>query len=164
MVSWYDAISFCNLLSEALGLTPVYRLATTSVERDTGADGYRLPIETEWEHGCRAGNTQRANEAIGDVAWYAGNSQDSTHGVGQLTPNALGLHDMLGNVWEWVWPSGSQTESDGSGIEVASPRQMVFRGGCWSSPPEDCTPSSKGAISPRHRADFVGFRICRDFR
>ncbi len=87
-VSWNDAQAFCQKLSQITGKT------------------YRLPTEAEWEYACRAGTTTRfyfgddANQ-LGDYAWYDGNSQKTTHPVGQKKPNAWGLHDMIGNVWEW---------------------------------------------------------------
>ena len=87
-VSWNDAQAFCQKLSQITGKT------------------YRLPTEAEWEYACRAGTTtdyyfgDNANQ-LGDYAWYEDNSGMITHPVGQKLPNAWGLYDMHGNVWEW---------------------------------------------------------------
>ena len=87
-VSWNDAAAFCQWLS-----------------RKEGKE-YRLPTEAQWEYACRAGSTTRYSfgddaTSLGEYAWYAGNSGSKTHPVGEKKPNAWGLYDMHGNVWEW---------------------------------------------------------------
>jgi len=88
MVSWNDAAEFCKKLSEKTRLD------------------VRLPTEAEWDYACRAGSKTRfcfgdADEGLGDYAWYRANSGGTTHPVGQKKPNAWGLFDVHGNVWEW---------------------------------------------------------------
>src|SRR5207302_1335063 len=104
-ISWYEAIAFCNKLSEREGLKPYYR-SDEGVQ--SGGDGYRLPTEAEWEYACRAGSTTRYSfgddaARLGKYAWYVANSTNKTRPAGQTRPNTWGLYDMHGNVWEWCW-------------------------------------------------------------
>lgn len=121
-VSWREAILFCNELSARHGLTTVYAVSECEVPEptqwrphsqpeaddwivawDQDADGYRLLTDAEWQVACRAGTTgARYGELGGDIAWYEGDSGGKVHPVRTKTPNAWGLFDMLGGVWEMV--------------------------------------------------------------
>lgn len=150
-VSWLDAVRFCNAFSERDGLTPAYRL-DPEVEWDTAADGYRLPAEAEWEHACRAGTTGPRYGPLDEIAWYRGNSAETTHEVGGKTPNAWGLYDLLGNVWEWCW--------DLYDAEVYG-EYRVLRGGGWFDEQWSCRASVRRRSHPTFRVDDVGFRLAR---
>lgn len=174
-VSWFDALHFCDLLSLAHGLFPCYgtsgagpgdeqargRPAGTAggadpdgvgLRCDPGADGYRLPAEAEWEHACRAGNTGLRYGDLDTIAWYRKNSGGRPHRVGNREPNAWGLHDMIGNVWEWCW-------------DLYDPRvygpYRVFRGGGWNDHHWGCRASTRRKSHPTLRIDDLGFRVAR---
>jgi formylglycine-generating enzyme required for sulfatase activity len=115
-------VRFCNILSQRDGRTLAYRVAGDVVECDFAADGYRLPTEAEWEYACRAGTSGPRYGPLDDVAWYRGNSEERPREVGGKEPNAWGLYDMLGNVWDWCW--------DVYDAEVYGPYR-VLRGGGW---------------------------------
>lgn len=101
-VTWREAVSFCNALSRAARLTPSYAIGQIDEEitLDPAADGYRLPTEAEWEYACRAGTTGARYGELDAIAWYKENSDRTTHDVGLKDPNAWGLYDMLGNIWD----------------------------------------------------------------
>jgi sulfatase modifying factor 1 len=160
-VSWTDAVRFCNALSEREGFTPAYLLHTDvpdagadagNVEWDASADGYRLPTEAEWEHACRAGTTGPRYGELDEIAWHRGNSHERTHDVGGRLPNAWGLYDMLGNVWEWCW--------DVYDAEVYG-TYRVLRGGGWFDERWSCRASVRRRSHPTLRIDDVGLRVAR---
>lgn len=153
-VSWWDAVQFCNSLSLWEGLAPAYFLDSDSetVEWDASADGYRLPTEAEWEHACRAGTTAPRYGSLDEIGWYRGNSGERVHEVGGKRPNAWGLHDMLGNVWEWCW--------DVYDAEVYG-SYRVLRGGGWFDQDWSCRASVRRRSHPTYRIDDVGLRVAR---
>ena len=124
---------------------------------------YRLPTEAEWEYAARAGTTGARHGELDSIAWYDGNSGDRTHRVGQKRANGWGLHDMLGNVWEWTadwygdYPSG--TVKDPRGPSTGSRR--VTRGGGWDSDARYVRSANRGTYSPGYRNGYFGFRLVR---
>jgi formylglycine-generating enzyme required for sulfatase activity len=151
-VTWFGAIRFCNKCSELDGLTPCYDLQSGAC--NFAADGYRLPTEAEWEYACRAGN-------MGEYAWgddasklkeYAWCSGEVTHPVGQKTPNAWGLYDMNGAVWQWCNDFYAEDYYQSSPTHdphgPASGEKRVMRGGAWTSPPEQCRAAFRKKETP----------------
>jgi formylglycine-generating enzyme required for sulfatase activity len=151
-VSWNDAQAFCQKLSQITGKT------------------YRLPTEAEWEYACRAGTTTRfyfgddANQ-LGDYAWYKGNSQQTTHPVGQKKPNAWGLYDMSGNVWEWCeddWHDNYiGAPKDGSAwLKNGNDNRSPLRGGSWYNVPANCRSAYRNfTYRPDYSLINDGFRV-----
>jgi formylglycine-generating enzyme required for sulfatase activity len=169
-VSWYDAISFCNKLSEEKGLTKFYTIDGTNVTMNWGANGYRLPTEAEWEYAARGGQLSKGYKYSGSndidaVAWYDGNSGNKTHAVGTKQPNELGIYDMSGNVWEWSndWYSDNYYSSSPSnnpqGPSTGSSR--VIRGGSWYFDADYCRATYRFSVSPGLSYGFIGFRLAR---
>lgn len=153
-VSWWDAVRFCNALSQRDGFAPAYHLHGKGerITWDVSAEGYRLPTEAEWEYACRAGTTGPHYGPLDEIAWYRGNSQERIHDVGGKRPNSWGLSDMIGNVWDWCW--------DIYDAEVYG-TYRVLRGGGWFDEPWSCRASVRRRSHPRLQIDDVGFRVAR---
>jgi formylglycine-generating enzyme required for sulfatase activity len=155
-VSWGDAIRFCNQLSRATGLRPCYSggddVDGQDVVCDWDADGYRLPSEAEWEHACRAGSSGVRYGELDQIAWYRTNSDGKVHEVATKKPNAWGLYDMIGNVWEWCW--------DVYDPDIYGPYR-VFRGGGAHDRSWGCRASSRRKSHPTFHIDDLGFRLAR---
>ena len=148
MVSWYDATEFCKKLSEETG------------------QAVRLPTEAELEYACRAGTATAFSfgdddGALRDYAWYAANSGDRPRPVGQKKPNAWGLYDMHGNLWEWCadwygeYPKGAVTDPQGP----ASGKVRVLRCGGYFFNPKGCRSASRYFYLPDDRGTNFGFRV-----
>lgn len=147
-VSWNDAQLFIRELNARTG------------------EQYRLPSEAEWEYACRAGARQEycGSNDIGSVAWYTDNSGNIPHPSSQKTPNAWGLHDMSGNIWEWVednWHDNyNGAPADGSAWLGGSNRR-VLRSGSWYLSPPYVRAAFRSSIEPSSREYGLGFRLAR---
>jgi formylglycine-generating enzyme required for sulfatase activity len=155
-VSWNDCQEFIRLLN-----------------RREGCDTYRLPTEAEWEYACRAGSQAAfASGSITEtgcghapnldaIGWYCGNSDRTPHPVAQKSPNALGLYDMHGNMWEWCedWygPYPRDHVTDPTGPPSGSGR--VLRGGGWHEDAGDCRSAIRVGRFPDGKAGTLGFRL-----
>jgi len=133
-------------------------------------EAFRLPTEAEWEYACRAGSTAAYcygdnPDSLGDYAWYGKNSDGTTHQVGRKKPNAWGLYDMHGNVWEWCadwygdYPSGAVTDPTGPKHD----HSRVLRGGSFNSPMSYVRCSYRTVLVPTNRYNSDGFRLARTF-
>lgn len=147
-VSWDEAKSF------------VGALANRSNER------IRLPSEAEWEYACRGGEQSElcGRGSADDLAWYRPNSGMTTHSVGQKRANAWGLHDMSGNVWEWVedcYNSYQGAPTDGSASITGDCSRRVTRGGSWSNSPALVRSATRFRGEPSTRGIVLGFRVAR---
>ncbi|MFA4987204.1 MAG: formylglycine-generating enzyme family protein, partial [Candidatus Brocadiia bacterium] len=156
---WDEAMEFCRLLTEQ------------EHKKGNLSDGlvYRLPTEAEWEYSCRADamgeyffsqGMDGDAKLLGDYAWYEGNSEKKTHPVGTKKPNAWGLHDMHGNVWEWSlnWHSGSlKYGRDPIGWETGVDRSV--RGGSWRNAAGGCRCAVRSAVLPYEKFNYLGFRV-----
>jgi len=153
-VSWNDARDYIAWLSD-----------------ETGRN-YRLPSEAEWEYACRAGTTTRysfGHAITPDKANYADSGLGRTSEVGAYLANPRGLHDMHGNVWEWVeddWHENYRNApSDGSAWKdsgkIQEPRLCALRGGSWSGSWRVCRSASRDWNFTDNRRSGVGFRVAR---
>ena len=181
-VSWRDVLAYANLLSMAAGLTPAYEIDGSTDPADwgnvgahwdsvsivPGSTGYRLPTEAQWEFAAKGGNEPGDYTFSGSddplaVAWHSANSGSRTREVGGLAANALGLYDMSGNVWEWVWDwwgaYTSEDKTDPTGASSGSSR--VIRGGSWHFSAVHALSVFRFYDSPSSRNFLLGFRLVR---
>jgi len=163
-VSWEDCQKFLDKLNEKLG---------------PGGGKFQFPTEAQWEYACRAGSTTKFffgddEKDLGEYAWYIKNSDGKEHPVGEKKPNAWGLYDMHGNVWQWCqdWsgihnyykvspvddPPGPPGGSLAAGVSAID---HVYRGGSWYDPAEYCRSAFRYAFIPYYRCSFVGLRVSR---
>ncbi|NJN89741.1 MAG: SUMF1/EgtB/PvdO family nonheme iron enzyme [Leptolyngbyaceae cyanobacterium SL_5_14] len=158
-VSWYEAVEFCDRLSQKTGRI------------------YRLPTEAEWEYACRAGTTTpfHFGEALPEgfpncntgnvVTFYTKALSSSTANVGSFNfANDFGLYDMHGNVWEWCldhWHDNYQNAPSNGQAWVSKDegQSRVLRGGSWDYSPRDCRSASRIRYAPNFRLNVIGFRV-----
>ena len=148
-VSWLDASAFCRAITAKAKLT---------------TRAFTLPSEAQWEYAARAGAQGSFAGKLTDVAWFDEPTESgSTHAVGTKAPNAWGIHDMLGNLWEWC----ADAYADRDGTALVDPCTVtgqdesvrIDRGGCWDSKAEYCRYAHRGVYETNRHSRFVGFRI-----
>jgi formylglycine-generating enzyme required for sulfatase activity len=160
MVGWDDAGEFCRKVTEEL--RKLQLLPETDV--------IRLPSEAEWEYACRAGTATKYSfgdqeSDLKDYAWFKGNSKGEDPPVGKKKPNAWGLYDMHGYVWEWTadaWHDDYKgAPTDGSPWDEKAAKERVVRGGSWADGADACRSGHREHREASHRSDAVGFRCVR---
>ena len=164
-VSWYDAVMFCNRLSDIFDLDRYYTLTKGGkivdtiepkqdyvVGMDGDSKGFRLPTEWEWEYAAKADTPflYSGSNNADEVGWHNDNSDKTTHPVKERNPNAWGFYDMSGNVWEWCENKYQSTSSN-----------RVYRGGSWSCNTSLLLSVIRSTNSPSFRNNSLGFRVCR---
>ena len=191
MVNWWEAVAYANALSVSEELEPCYTLeglegcdpslAGTGItctgvsvsdpatsENPYLCEGYRLPMEAEWEYAARAGTTTAwycgsAETCPDEIAWYGSNSDSRTHVVGEKNRNEWHLYDMSGNTWEWVWDRYGGYSSGPTMDPMGHPSEpsRVFRGGDWANDARFVRSANRNSDAPGVRYGNIGFRIAR---
>ena len=165
MISWFDAVEFCNKKSLDQDLEPFYEISGSGknriVTRNFLANGYRLPTSTEWEYAALSAgeknekfagtNTDEGSLGLNAFAWYRDNSDFCTHQVGLKLSNKAFLFDMSGNVYEWCDDEGS-----------LGPMTHIWKGGSAQSESDDCAINKSPAYWPDTRNSFTGMRLARN--
>jgi formylglycine-generating enzyme required for sulfatase activity len=183
LVSWFEAAHYANALSKRDGLTACYTMEGCRGQDELGigcgagtldcgggfqckrvsqtakdCEGYRLPTEAEWEF------VARHSGANAEKAWYASNSRGQLQPVGGLDADDYGVHDILGNAWEWTWdnydiyPLEAQLDPQGPG---PGDRRRIYRGGAFNSFSQRLDPTFRNKAGPAFRTDVLGFRLVR---
>ncbi len=151
-ISWRDAMEFCRRLTER----------ERTAERLPAGYIYTLPTEAQWEYACRAGTTSAYAGDLNAMGWYVHDHEETSHVVGKKDPNAWGLYDMHGNVWEWCldWYADTlRVDAQGAMISPAEGAYRVSRGGSWNCPEGNCRSALRRWLSPADRGNRLGFRL-----
>ena len=191
-VTFWDALAYANQRSSIDGFVPCYALsgcsgtvgidyACTGVSF-TGPEcrGYRLPTEAEWEYAARAGAATAYPDASGSekacascsvgegalapYGWYCTNSKDASHPGGEKQPNAWGLYDMHGNVWEWVWDIYAPYTLEGTSVNptgAVSGEKRCLRGGAFTEYAGAARSANRESAPPGERSKDAGLRLVR---
>lgn len=158
-VSWYDAVQFANALSAQHKHTNCYDISRSGVLWNQDCNGWRLPTELEWFYAAAGGKESPmpfgGSEAVDENAWFRGNSSGRVHRVCQKRENPVGLCDMTGNVWEWVWNHERTEEGIDSSLRI-------LRGGSWGNRAEKNRIFVRLAYKPVVRNYAIGFRLVRN--
>jgi len=167
-VTFYDAVEFCNAKSLKDGFQPCYDFVGNEVSCNFEADGYRLPTEAEWEFAAKAGKRYQFSLYSGsddpnEVAWYNANSDAHSHPGARKKANPLGLYDLSGNLYEWVWnwyapysyryPDPAKGPLDGT--------DKVLRGGSWYHDLSSVRVTARFHAKPFSKSNYIGFRVVR---
>ena len=190
-ITWWQALEYCNKLSEKYGLEPVYDLSKSAqgilmikelggetvypdVANFKNTEGFRLPTEVEWEWFARSGQiaieqgtfdyTYFGSNNINEVAWYIKNSGRQTQDVGLKKPNQLGLYDCSGNVWEWCYDTTENIEEGKNYIYKAFDSSNIYRrikGGSWVNVAEYCAVLFRSYPQDTNASNIIGFRLVR---
>jgi eukaryotic-like serine/threonine-protein kinase len=182
-ITWFEAVQYCNWLSEQDGIPPSqwcytphpengYSIGMLAKPRHWELTGYRLPTESEWEYACRAGsNASRcygtSDSLLSKYAWYQLNSADRAHPVGLLKPNALGFFDMYGNASEWCfdlhtdYPYAANEARDDKFSTLLTADRRVLKGGGYYDLSKYVRSAHRYTFDPTHELAVTGFRIAR---
>ena len=161
-VSRLDAIAYCNERSRVEGMPQCYSL----MYADLSAGGYRLPTEAEYEYAARAGEVGDPSDIVDSISWYAGNSDKHTHPVGSKKPNAFGLYDMNGNVWEWCsdWHGPYSDSAIKDPVGPVDGSDGISRGGSWDDGIANLRITYRRNVDPSDTYRDLGFRIVVSIR
>jgi len=147
---------------------PVEQVSWNDIQGFERETGLFLPSEAQWEYAARAGSTGARHSELSSVGWHEGNNNSKTHLTGGKQANAFGLHDVLGNVWEWcedTWHANySGAPNNGAAWVDSGSSGRVRRGGCWISTSGYCRSAIRYRDEPDIRNSLIGFRPARPLR